>query len=100
MQNKPTNKTFSADILRCFSNAKLNGLTLKNRFIKAGTFEGMTAGGLPTEACLRRLYWSFMAKWPMTVRKVLLLGGGASCQITQREFLNIAFNQIGLNFTP
>lgn len=30
---------------RCFSPASLNGLQLKNRFIKAGTFEGMTPGG-------------------------------------------------------
>ncbi|MEZ5507875.1 MAG: NADH:flavin oxidoreductase [Gammaproteobacteria bacterium] len=32
----------------CFAPARLNGLTLKNRFIKAGTFEGMTRGGQPS----------------------------------------------------
>ncbi|MCG8313047.1 MAG: NADH:flavin oxidoreductase [Pseudomonadales bacterium] len=32
----------------CFSEGRLNGLTLKNRFIKAGTFEGMTPGGEPS----------------------------------------------------
>ncbi|NRB40096.1 MAG: NADH:flavin oxidoreductase [Pseudomonadales bacterium] len=45
-----SNNTFSADLSRCFLPAKLNGLSLKNRFIKAGTFEGMTAGGIPTQA--------------------------------------------------
>lgn len=34
---------------KCFSPAKLNGLSLKNRLIKAGTFEGMTPGGIPGE---------------------------------------------------
>lgn len=33
---------------KCFAPARLNGLTLKNRFIKAGTFEGMTRGGQPS----------------------------------------------------
>ncbi|KYC29144.1 NADH:flavin oxidoreductase/NADH oxidase [Sterolibacterium denitrificans] len=33
---------------KCFSTARLNGLTLRNRIIKAGTFEGKTPGGLPT----------------------------------------------------
>lgn len=40
----------SADLDRCFTPARLNGLTLKNRFIKAGTFEGMSHGGIPTPA--------------------------------------------------
>lgn len=31
---------------RCFEPAKLNGLPLKNRFIKAGTFEGKSPNGL------------------------------------------------------
>lgn len=35
---------------KCFSEARLNGLTLRNRIIKAGTFEGKTPGGLPTPA--------------------------------------------------
>ncbi len=35
---------------KCFAPAKLNGLELANRFIKAGTFEGMTHGGQPTQA--------------------------------------------------
>ena len=34
---------------RCFSPVKLNGLTLKNRIIKAGTFENMTPGGRPSQ---------------------------------------------------
>lgn len=35
---------------KCFAPARLNGLPLRNRFIKAGTFEGMTTGGLPSPA--------------------------------------------------
>lgn len=35
---------------KCFSPARLNGLQLPNRFIKAGTFEGMSPGGQPTPA--------------------------------------------------
>ncbi|CBL43837.1 NADH:flavin oxidoreductase/NADH oxidase [gamma proteobacterium HdN1] len=35
---------------RCFSPASLNGLQLSNRFIKAGTFEGMTPSGYPSTA--------------------------------------------------
>lgn len=34
---------------RCFTAAKLNGLELKNRLIKAGTFEGMTPNGTPSK---------------------------------------------------
>ena len=34
----------------CFQPANINGLTLKNRFIKAGTFENMTPNGLPSQA--------------------------------------------------
>ena len=42
--------TAHADTLsRCFQPASINGLTLKNRFIKAGTFEGMTPNGIPGE---------------------------------------------------
>lgn len=33
---------------RCFSPARLNGLELKNRLIKAGTYEGMSVNGEPT----------------------------------------------------
>jgi hypothetical protein len=33
----------------CFSPASINSLQLKNRFIKAGTFENMTPGGIPSE---------------------------------------------------
>lgn len=32
----------------CFSPGAINGLALKNRFIKAATFEGMTPGGIPS----------------------------------------------------
>lgn len=35
---------------KCFEPAMLNGLELKNRFIKAGTFEGKTPSGLPGKA--------------------------------------------------
>lgn len=37
---------------KCFSPGQLNGLTLKNRFIKAGTYEGMTPLGQPTQALM------------------------------------------------
>lgn len=40
---------------KCFSEGAINGLTLKNRFIKAGTFENMTPGGLPSES-LKQLH--------------------------------------------
>ncbi len=34
---------------KCFSEARLNGLVLSNRIIKAGTFEGKTPAGIPSE---------------------------------------------------
>lgn len=37
-------------VSRCFSPARLNGLVLRNRIIKAGTFEGKTPQGLPSAA--------------------------------------------------
>jgi 2,4-dienoyl-CoA reductase-like NADH-dependent reductase (Old Yellow Enzyme family) len=40
--------TDTAALQKCFSEAKLNGLTLRNRIIKAGTFEGKSPTGLPT----------------------------------------------------
>lgn len=40
---------------RCFGSARLGGLLLRNRLIKAATFEGMTPGGVPSEA-LRDLH--------------------------------------------
>lgn len=39
----------SAMLDKCFSPVQLNGITLKNRIIKAATFEGKTPGGLPGE---------------------------------------------------
>jgi 2,4-dienoyl-CoA reductase-like NADH-dependent reductase (Old Yellow Enzyme family) len=39
----------------CFSAGTINSLALKNRFIKAGTFENMTPGGLPSER-LKKLH--------------------------------------------
>jgi 2,4-dienoyl-CoA reductase-like NADH-dependent reductase (Old Yellow Enzyme family) len=40
-------------LARCFSEAKLNGLTLRNRLIKAATFEGKTPGAVPSEEYVR-----------------------------------------------
>jgi 2,4-dienoyl-CoA reductase-like NADH-dependent reductase (Old Yellow Enzyme family) len=37
---------------KCYAPATLNRLTLRNRFIKAGTFEGMTPGGVPGQQLL------------------------------------------------
>jgi len=37
----------------CFSEAKINGLRLRNRLIKAATFEGKSPGGVPSEALIR-----------------------------------------------
>jgi len=34
---------------KCFAPARLNGLELRNRVLKAATFEGMTRGGLPSD---------------------------------------------------
>ena len=42
------------DALRkCFSEARLNGLTLRNRLIKAATFEGKSPGGIPGTELIR-----------------------------------------------
>ncbi|HEY3449575.1 MAG TPA: NADH:flavin oxidoreductase [Myxococcales bacterium] len=38
---------------KAFSPAKLGGLELRNRFVKAGAYEGMCPGGIPSEALLR-----------------------------------------------
>lgn len=38
---------------RCFEEAKIAGLTLRNRFLKAATFEGKTPGGVPGEELTR-----------------------------------------------
>jgi len=38
---------------QCFSPGQINGMTLKNRIIKAATYEGMTRDGAPTEALLQ-----------------------------------------------
>lgn len=37
-------------LARCFSATRLNGLTLRNRLIKAATFEGKSPAGLPSPA--------------------------------------------------
>jgi 2,4-dienoyl-CoA reductase-like NADH-dependent reductase (Old Yellow Enzyme family) len=42
----------SALLEKCFSPAKLNGLTLRNRIIKAATFEGKSPNGEPGEDLL------------------------------------------------
>lgn len=38
---------------KCLSEAKLNGLTLRNRLIKAATFENKSPGGIPSEDLIR-----------------------------------------------
>jgi 2,4-dienoyl-CoA reductase-like NADH-dependent reductase (Old Yellow Enzyme family) len=38
---------------KCFSEAKINGLTLRNRLIKAATFEGKSPGGVPSDSLIR-----------------------------------------------
>lgn len=38
---------------RCFSEARMNGLTLRNRLIKAATFEGKSPGGVPSPELVR-----------------------------------------------
>ncbi len=38
---------------RCFEPAQLGGLTLRNRLIKAATFEGKSPGGVPSEELIR-----------------------------------------------
>jgi 2,4-dienoyl-CoA reductase-like NADH-dependent reductase (Old Yellow Enzyme family) len=43
-----------ADSLQtCFSECQINGLSLRNRLIKAATFEGKTPGGEPSESLIR-----------------------------------------------
>ena len=39
--------------VRCFSETKVRGLVLRNRLIKAATFEGMTPNGVPGEPLTR-----------------------------------------------
>ncbi len=38
---------------RCFTEARINGLTLRNRLIKSATFEGKSPGGVPSPELLR-----------------------------------------------
>lgn len=38
---------------KCLSEAQINGLTLRNRLIKAATFEGKSPGGKPSDALVR-----------------------------------------------
>ena len=40
-------------IQRCFSEANINGLTLRNRLLKAATFEGKSPDGIPSEGLMR-----------------------------------------------
>ncbi len=40
-------------VQRCFSEASLNGLRLRNRLIKAATFEGKSPGGVPSDDLIR-----------------------------------------------
>jgi 2,4-dienoyl-CoA reductase-like NADH-dependent reductase (Old Yellow Enzyme family) len=43
----------SASLDKCFSQARLNSLTLRNRLIKAATFEGKSPDGIPGESLIR-----------------------------------------------
>lgn len=43
----------SDPLLKCFSEAKLNGLTLRNRLVKAATFENKSPGGVPSVDLIR-----------------------------------------------
>ena len=38
---------------KCFSEARINSLTLRNRLIKAATFEGKSPGGVPGDALIK-----------------------------------------------
>ena len=38
---------------KCFSEARINGLSLRNRLIKAATFEGKSPGGVPSDSLIR-----------------------------------------------
>ena len=38
---------------KCFQETTVRGLTLRNRFVKAATFEGMTPQGIPGESLTR-----------------------------------------------
>jgi len=42
----------SDPLQKCFSEAKLNGLTLRNRLIKAATFENKSPNGIPSDALI------------------------------------------------
>lgn len=48
----PMNNSETSARTKAFSPAKLHGLELRNRFIKAGAYEGMCPGGMPGEALL------------------------------------------------
>lgn len=43
----------SDPLQKCFSEAEINGLHLRNRLLKAATFEGKTPRGIPGEAMVR-----------------------------------------------
>lgn len=47
------NRPMTPELAKCFEPATLNGLALKNRFIKAGTYEGMSPKGLPSDGLTR-----------------------------------------------
>ena len=48
----------SAQLDRAFSPAMLGKLPLKNRIIKAATYEGKTPNGVPVNCC-----WTFTRRW-------------------------------------
>ncbi len=43
----------SDPLQKCFSEARINGLTLRNRLIKSATFEGKSTGGVPSPELIR-----------------------------------------------
>ena len=47
---------------KAFTPARINGLELRNRFIKTATYEGMSAGGRPTPALTAKEH-QFVWSW-------------------------------------
>ena len=67
----------------CFSEGNINGLTLKNRIIKAATYEGKTIDGAPTDELLD--FHMAMAKGGIAMTTL------AYCQIYDGIFFFFSF---------